>query len=99
MDSSCWRRRVFKLEAVLRLDATVSTFSNSYKERYLILKSEVERLVNTIRAKIEEKSGVINVSDYQDSKYFSLQELASTTSLIHHDMLGEVSCKSLWPVL
>ena len=96
MDSSCWRRRAYKLEAVLRLGATVTTDTTSYKERYLILKSEVERLANKLRAKIEDNLGRISVSVIsQDSKHFSLQELASTASLIHHGMLGEVSCKML----
>ena len=95
MDPICWRKRALKLEAVLREDATVTTDPTSYKERFLIFKSKVERLANRIRAKIEDNSGSITVSGYLDSKHFSLQELASTASLIHHNMLGEVSCKRL----
>ena len=96
MDSSCWRKRALKLEAVLRFeDATVTTDSTSYKEMFLILKSKVERLANRIRAKIEDNSGSITVSNSQDSKYMSLQELVRTASLIHRGMLGEVSCERL----
>ena len=103
MDSSCWRKQAQKLEAVLRLEATGST---PHKERYLLLKPEVERLANRIRERIEKK-GIIKVEPdffetnivrdedraYLMSGLMSLQELATTASLVHYDMIGEVNIK------
>jgi len=89
MDSSCWRKKVQKLEAVLRLDATDST-STTYKERFIILKSEVDRLANTIKGIMEDDFSSITVFP-QDPKSMSLQDLARAASLVHHGILGEVS--------
>ena len=87
MDSSCWRKRAQKLEAVLRLEASDST---PYKERYILLIPEVERLANRIRGIIEDNSGLIDIDlDFQDhfagreylmrrnQNLMSLQELAN----------------------
>ena len=93
MDSSCWRKRAKKLEAVLRLH-TCDTVSTPYKERYILLRPEVERLANRIRGKIEENSGVIVVGP-MNTQFMSLQEIADTAILVHHNMLGDVSIKSL----
>ena len=99
MDSSCWRKRAQKLEAVLRLH-TPATDSTPYKERYLLLIPEVERLANRIRGMIEDNSGIIDVDpDYlytdDDCELMSLQDLANTASLVHYDMVGEVSIQFL----
>ena len=90
MDSSCWRKRANILEAVLTLEATDRTSS---KERYLFLKPKVERLALTIRRKIEDNMGVIQVrpsvsfrpaTHEEESQFMSLQELTNTASLVHH---------------
>ena len=95
MDSSCWRKRAKKLEAVLRLH-TCDTVSTPYKERYILLRPEVERLANRIRGMIEDNSGVIDVHpERRKYKRMGLEELANIASLVHHDMIGEVSIKAL----
>ena len=104
MDSSCWGKRAKLLEAVLRLEATDWTRTSS-KERFLILKPEVDRLSLAIRGKIEDNLGVIqlhgSVDEARESKFMSQQELASASSLVHHGMLGEVNCRALklWNVI
>ena len=103
MDSSCWRKRAQKLEAFLRMH-TRATDSTPYKERYILLIPKVERLVNRVRGMIEDNLGVINVDPHyldnldvtdDDREVMSLQDLANTASLVHHDMLGEVSIEEL----
>ena len=97
MDSSCWRKRAQKLEAVLRLH-TRATDSTPYKERYLLLIPEVERLATRIRGMIEDNFGDITVDpDDLDNSTMSLQDLAITASLVHHDMLGvSIKVLELW---
>lgn len=94
MDSSCWRRRAFKLDAVLRLDSTITTNTTSYKQKFFINKSNIGRLANELKTKIDGEIAVSRDS-IRVSKDFSQQELALTASLNHHGMLGEVSCKRL----
>ena len=94
MDSSCWRKKVQKLEAVLRLDTTDST-STTYKERFIILKSELDRLANKMREIMEDDDDSSITVFPQDPKSISLQDLANTASLVHHGILGEVSFENL----
>lgn len=101
MDSSCWRKRAKKLQAVLRLDAE-ATDSTTYKQNYVVLKPKVTMLANGIKEKITKNLNVIELNpegyldENENAEAFSdLQELADIASLIYHNMLGEVSIKSL----
>ena len=85
-----------------------ATDSIPYKEKYLRLKPEVDRLANRVRGMIDNNLGAINVDpdhlDYLansnvtnvDCKLMGLQDLANTASLIYHDILGgEVTIRAL----
>ena len=76
MDSSCWRKRAQKLEAVLRL---VFADSTPYKERYLILIPEVKRLAHRIRGLIEDNLVVIDV-------VLGVNRLTSVSRFTHPDI-------------
>lgn len=101
MDSSLWRKRTRKLQSVLRMDTTTDTDKTSYQEKYMALKQEVERIIDTVSENIIKNQGAITlnapefIDEENQEEFMTIEDLANTASLIHHKMLGEVDIKLL----